>query len=236
MTRLLMALKSRTKAGVPFNASWACLRCMPHTIYLAAIKLLECIGAVSSAESRKAASRAGNYQDAVTASLDRDLDNDATIQDDNEGDQANHAVSGRAVEPDRSGNILSSVDKLRKIVRAVRSSPQRKQRWLDLVSLSLQARKITDRRALMLILDVRTRWSSTHQMMRRVLDFLAEIDDFIFQNEDLRNLALTEAEWGSITEVAGWLKAFRSGCDYSDVRNETTHVVDCSCYLSWASR
>ncbi|KAH9044094.1 hypothetical protein EDB83DRAFT_2204473, partial [Lactarius deliciosus] len=24
------------------------------------------------------------------------------------------------------------------------------------------------------------------------------------------NLALTEAEWGSITQVAGWLKAFRS--------------------------
>ena len=44
----------------------------------------------------------------------------------------------------------------------------------------------------------------------RALDFLAEIDDFIFQNEDLRNLALTEAEWESITEVAGWLKAFQS--------------------------
>ena len=27
------------KAGAPFNASWACLRCMPHTIHLAAIKI-----------------------------------------------------------------------------------------------------------------------------------------------------------------------------------------------------
>jgi hypothetical protein len=27
------------KAGVPFNASWARLRCMPHTIHLAAIKV-----------------------------------------------------------------------------------------------------------------------------------------------------------------------------------------------------
>jgi hypothetical protein len=67
---------------------------------------------VSSAESRKAASRAGNYQDAATASLDRDLDNDATTQDDSEGDPANHTVSGRAVGPDRSGNILSSVEKV----------------------------------------------------------------------------------------------------------------------------
>jgi hypothetical protein len=27
------------KAGVPFNASWARLRCMPHTIHLAALKV-----------------------------------------------------------------------------------------------------------------------------------------------------------------------------------------------------
>ena len=108
------------KAGVPFNASWARLHYMPHTIHLAALKvyflttslsigllfpclkLLEGIGAVSSAEGKKAASRAGNYQDAATASLDRNLDNDATTQDDN-----NHPVG-----PDRSGSILSSVDKV----------------------------------------------------------------------------------------------------------------------------
>ena len=44
----------------------------------------------------------------------------------------------------------------------------------------------------------------------QALDFLTEIDDFIFQNEDLATLALTEVEWESITQVAGWLKAFRS--------------------------
>ena len=70
--------------------------CFPH------LKLLEGIGAVSSAEGKKAASRAGNYQDAATASLDRNLDNDATTQDDN-----SHPVG-----PDRSGSILSSVDKV----------------------------------------------------------------------------------------------------------------------------
>jgi hypothetical protein len=44
----------------------------------------------------------------------------------------------------------------------------------------------------------------------RALDFLTEIDDFIFQNEDLDNLALTKAEWELIMQVAGWLKAFQS--------------------------
>lgn len=63
------------------------------------LKLLEGIGAVSSAEVKKAVSRAGNYQDAATASLDRDIDNDATTQDDSEG-------------PDQLASILSSIDKV----------------------------------------------------------------------------------------------------------------------------
>ena len=39
---------------------------------------------------------------------------------------------------------------------------------------------------------------------------MVEIDDFIFQNNDLRNLTLSESEWQLITQVTGRLKAFRS--------------------------
>ena len=67
--------------------------------------------------------------------------------------------------------------KLRKIVRAVRSSPQRRRAWLNEVNLSLRTTEeaLADAEqtfvgekpqiALMLILDVKTRWSSTHQML-----------------------------------------------------------------------
>jgi hypothetical protein len=61
-------------------------------------------------------------------------------------------------------------NQLRKIVRAVRSSPQRKQGWLEHVADLLQKKTPDAERppaALMLILDVRTRWSSTHQMMSK---------------------------------------------------------------------
>ncbi|KAJ6597415.1 hypothetical protein B0H10DRAFT_746055, partial [Mycena sp. CBHHK59/15] len=37
----------------------------------------------------------------------------------------------------------------------------------------------------MLILDVKTRWSSTHQMLRRSLDFRKSIFNYIGENEDL---------------------------------------------------
>ena len=61
---------------------------------------------------------------------------------------------------------------LHKIVCAVRSSPQQKQSWLNQLESSLcrndGAESADHQQALMLILDVRTRWSSTHQMLREL--------------------------------------------------------------------
>ncbi|KAI0302923.1 hypothetical protein BC826DRAFT_881232, partial [Russula brevipes] len=68
--------------GIKLDAAWARLRCMPHTIHLAAIKLLEAIGAVSKSDSQKATSRNGNYQDSATAPLNRAHDDKAAGQDD----------------------------------------------------------------------------------------------------------------------------------------------------------
>ena len=65
-------------------------------------------------------------------------------------------------------DIYRCKNQLRKIIRAVRSSPQRRQAWLAEVTISLkrieQALRNT---ALMLIPDVKTWWSSTHQMLRK---------------------------------------------------------------------
>jgi hypothetical protein len=61
---------------------------------------------------------------------------------------------------------------LRKIVRAVRSSPQRRQAWIAEVTLSLRKmEEAVSKAALMLILDVKTRWSSTHQMLSKLSAF-----------------------------------------------------------------
>ncbi|KAJ6537772.1 hypothetical protein B0H19DRAFT_1180868 [Mycena capillaripes] len=56
--------------------------------------------------------------------------------------------------------IKAAVRKLQKIIRAVRSSLQRRQQWYSILS----PRSIVAGMH-MLIFDVRTRWSSTHQMM-----------------------------------------------------------------------
>ncbi|KAF8222807.1 hypothetical protein L208DRAFT_1320563, partial [Tricholoma matsutake] len=49
------------EAKVYFSAVESQLCCMLHTVHLAAIKLLEGIGALSKADSKKATFRSGNY-------------------------------------------------------------------------------------------------------------------------------------------------------------------------------
>ena len=44
----------------------------------------------------------------------------------------------------------------------------------------------------------------------RALDFSKEIDDFVGHNHDLRALELDPDDWAAISQVAGWLKLFRS--------------------------
>ncbi|KAJ7440853.1 hypothetical protein FB451DRAFT_951830, partial [Mycena latifolia] len=56
-------------ADIPFDATEARIRCMPHTAVLATIKLLEAIGAISKSTRKKAESKLTAYQDAVTAPL-----------------------------------------------------------------------------------------------------------------------------------------------------------------------
>jgi len=91
-------------------------------------------------------SRCGNYQDSITAPLNCASDDDAVAQDD-EDKQDNISL-----EVDPTSTILSAIEKvlasipliltvniitqLRKIIHAVRSSPQCKQSWLHQLTMS----------------------------------------------------------------------------------------------------
>jgi hypothetical protein len=100
--------------------------------------------------------------------------------------------------------------------------------------------------ALMLILDVKTRWSSTHQMLcefvssiftingtnstiGRALDYCPAIDAFVGRKRELRDLEISKDEWNSIKMVATWLKSFRSATTQMSATKtpmlSTTHAV-----------
>jgi len=181
---------------IPFEARWACMRCMPHTTHLAALKLLEGVGVISPSHSRKA-----TYQESVTAPLSCECDDD---------DLPEHDMEEEESSVENLNGIHSAIEKLRKIVKAVRSSPQRRQAWLNEVTISLRQTESTLKRALMLILDVKTRWSSTHQMLRQALDHRGIIDDFVAKTKELRHLELSADDWEAIALVTQWLKTFRS--------------------------
>ncbi|KAJ6479359.1 hypothetical protein DFH09DRAFT_951437, partial [Mycena vulgaris] len=136
--------------GIAFEARHARMRCMPHTIHLAALKLLEAIGALTKEERIKVKgnSRDSAYQDSATESTSRNADNLATHESDS---------------PDDTGSVKPT--SLRKIVRHVRSSPQRRAIWKKEVR-DANEQAGNDDSSLILILDVKTRWSSTHQMLR----------------------------------------------------------------------
>ncbi|KAK7007663.1 ribonuclease H-like domain-containing protein [Favolaschia claudopus] len=150
--------------GVSFDPIAGRIRCMPHTAHLSAVKLLEAIGVISKSSRKKAEGKTALYQDSVTASLAREDDEDweEDDEDEEEGNEEEDAEgsSGKAGK-------LKSVTKLRKIIRSIRGSPQRRQEWIKEVeeSVAFKSGRL-GKRPLMLILDVRTRWSSTHQMLR----------------------------------------------------------------------
>ncbi|KAF5319077.1 hypothetical protein D9758_018663 [Tetrapyrgos nigripes] len=189
--------KKYSEANLQLSAKDARMCCMPHTIHLAAMKLLEAIGAVS-----KSTISADPYQDSATAPVEREHDNNAVLQEDGEDDE------------DDVTALKSSIGKLRKIVRHVRSSPQRRKTWLQEAKQPLPGSSHvatgTAEMALMLILDVKTRWSSTHQMLRRALQFHTAIDSYVAKDKELRKFELSESDWSSLKLVSEWLKAFRS--------------------------
>ncbi|KAJ7592547.1 hypothetical protein C8J56DRAFT_717112, partial [Mycena floridula] len=63
---------------------------------------------------------------------------------------------------------------------------------------------------LILILDVCTRWSSTHQMLCHALKYCDAIFSYVTVTEDsqLRKFTLSDDDWSNIILISGWLKSF----------------------------
>lgn len=234
---LLDCLADRCKReGLQFNARQSRMRCMPHTIHLAASQLLEGIGAVK----KKKNGERGNYQEDVAVSMSEDSNEAAVALEDALAEDDEPAALDKNIDA-----VLRIVPKLRHIIRTIRGSPQRRKEWLRTVDVFLEMKKREQREqaaqtsaaaadsraqdsststlttaapdtrgppdhALMLILDVVTRWSSTHQMLNRAVDFRTVIDDYTAHDRNgLLKFRLGEEDWSAVCIVERWLVAFR---------------------------
>ena len=127
--------------------------------------------------------RKETYQDSVTAPLSREHDDDA-----GDVDGLEEATLGQVLTAIPkvdfifglhvldSELICASCLQLRNIIWAVHSSPQWQEAWLEEANTFLQKTAaalgvVPGRAATMLILDVKTRWSSTHQMLRKAFPY-----------------------------------------------------------------
>ena len=72
-------------------------------------QLLEGIGALLKAASKKAKSRSGNYQDSAVAPVEREFDDEAVQQEDEDEDEDEDENESCAMRPD---GILSAVVKV----------------------------------------------------------------------------------------------------------------------------
>ncbi|KAJ6600738.1 hypothetical protein B0H10DRAFT_1824512, partial [Mycena sp. CBHHK59/15] len=65
--------------GIKFSCTNAHMRCMPHTIHLSTLKLLEAIGVLTKEEKRAAKSKSQGtvYQESATESLHLEADEEA---------------------------------------------------------------------------------------------------------------------------------------------------------------
>jgi len=101
------------------------------------------------AKGKKAALHSGNYQDNVTTPLSCEYNYDATTDDE---------IDKKTVELD---NVLPTIERLWKIIKAVHSSPQHCQAWMREIKFMrvdgdvLSHDPSMSQQSLMLILDVR---------------------------------------------------------------------------------
>ncbi|KAF8480752.1 hypothetical protein DFH94DRAFT_691835 [Russula ochroleuca] len=109
---------------VDFRPSDVQMHCMAHTVHLAALELLKGIGVVKDDKKE-------TYQDNVTAPLDREYD-------DNTGSDLEGLEDSAGVVDAYLGEVLTVIPKLRNIIRAVCSSPQQQEAWLEEANAFLQ--------------------------------------------------------------------------------------------------
>jgi hypothetical protein len=126
----------------------------------------------------------------------------------------------------------------------VRSSPQRRESWARQIQTA-NAENSTSQQNLILILDVKTRWSSTHQMLRmsvnmtlylvsnfqpgRALDYRTVVDSFSRVHRDLWSYSLSSEDWEAIELITNWLKSFRTATTQMSATHtpmlSTTHAI-----------
>ncbi|CAE6479261.1 unnamed protein product [Rhizoctonia solani] len=209
---LIHHLTSNLRVSSP-NSHWdgsgGHIRCLAHIIHLAVMALLRGIKAVPASTN----TREFKHNDHALTVEEAEL----IVADDNL--EASETDDQELADP--SVDLQSGIEKIRKISRIVRSSPQRmelfrtvaerieedNQRHAKANNIPYEKKSIKN-----LILDVITRWNSTYLMLERALESSEAIDALTSHSKIkiYRPYALSTSDWAAIRMACKWLKFFRS--------------------------
>lgn len=202
----LSALISESGITTKWNLSESQIRCLAHIIHLAVMDLLLNIKAIPPDTPLDTPDPMGSIN--ISSEEAEEL-------------APNPATSAEpGLDVDVSVDLSSAFDKLRKISKVVRSSPQRLDVWYLTIQRIEDGKAASDpkyqrRTPKRPIIDSPTRWGSLGHMLERGLEFRDAIDH-LCDNNHLKIYTpykISEEEWRLIAHVLGWLKVFRSASD-----------------------
>lgn len=167
--------------GIPFNSTNNRVRCMAHILNLCVQDIL-----------------------AILKIPTNELDTEIDTQDLPEPDpNANYEDTD-----DNPENVVNdecsdqpTVEKLRKLVRKIRKSPQLRQK-LQKLCILYQMDYLTP------ILDVKTRWNSTYAMIVRAAKLKTPLRALCSNEKELQSLALVDAEYKELGTLETLLQKF----------------------------
>jgi hypothetical protein len=112
----------------------------------------------------------------------------------------------RAAFCDSGAGRVHFISRLRKLVVKIKLSPQRLEKFARACKMS----NVAERK---LVLDVKTRWSSTFLMLERALELREPLDAFVASERDLRVYQLVDEEWFLLDTIRDLLQVFKEATD-----------------------
>lgn len=92
----------------------------------------------------------------------------------------------------------STVNKIRALCKSIEKSPQQQQKFESIMALNPS---LVFLKATTLVLDVCTRWNSTHKMLQRALDFRTVIVVYVQYEKYPQDRRISDVEWAACEQV-----------------------------------